>query len=269
LASGRAAITTWRAASFAASSSHAHVSRDVGLVGEDIDNRRVESIAEQRNQLGANAVSRDRDVGVRLVIDVVGGTIALRPAIGQPRAQLVPAAREQRPDDAIVARMHCGEAARPGAADQAEQERFRLVVARVPERDDVGVEAEARAFEERIARRVRRVFDRATLGACARRDVLAIGEHRDVEGRGHRDGELLVPVRRGAELMIEVGDARETKLAARVQLAQQRSERDRVRSARHRGDDARLRARQIVIANELPDAIDQGHRLATWVEWVR
>ena len=47
----------------------------------------------------------------------------------------------------------------PGAAQQPQQKRFGLIVARVAERDHVRVEVQARALEEAMPARVRRILD--------------------------------------------------------------------------------------------------------------
>ena len=98
-----------------------------------------------------------------------------------------------------VARVHRGEAARPGAAHETQQERLGLIVARVAERHDVGAEVRARALEERVARGSRRVLERARARAGARGDVLAIDEKRPVERCRQVAAEALVAVRPSRE----------------------------------------------------------------------
>ena len=57
--------------------------------------------------------------------------------------------------------------------------------------------------------------------------------------------------------MIEMGDARQTNLAAGGQVAQEKGQRDRTRAARERDEHARVGAKQRVLADELPDAWEQ------------
>ena len=111
-----------------------------------------------------------------------------------------------------------------------------------------------------MARRSRGVFDRPALAARARRDVFAIDDDRPAERfREGGHAEPLVAVGRGAKLMVEVRDAGEAQLAGRGELAQQMRERDGVGTARQRDDDARVAPREIVLANRLPDAVEQLH----------
>ena len=57
--------------------------------------------------------------------------------------------------------------------------------------------------------------------------------------------------------MIEVRRPDQTQIAGRVELAQDDREGDRVRSAGQRHDHAGVSAKQRVLANELPDALQQ------------
>ena len=92
------------------------------------------------------------------------------PRVGEVRARSRAPAVEQRTDDRAATRMHRREAARARAAQQTEQERLGLIVARVAERDDVGAESGTRARSKNAWRAVaRRVLDRAALAPRARR----------------------------------------------------------------------------------------------------
>ncbi len=125
------------------------VARQRRCVGEHVHDARVEPRLEQRHELGAHAVARDGDVAVRFVLDV------RRAARVEIRAQRVAAAVEQRPDDRAAPRRHRREAARAGAAKEPQQERLGLIVARVPERDDVGAEPATRARSKNAWRAAR------------------------------------------------------------------------------------------------------------------
>ena len=87
---------------------------------------------------------------------------------------------DERPHDDARPRMHAAQAARPGAAQQPQQKRFGLIVLRVRDGDGRRAEARRRAIEERVARGVRRVFDRGARLARERRDVdaLDVDRHR-------------------------------------------------------------------------------------------
>ena len=64
-----------------------------------------------------------------------GSSRQSRPALAQVRQDLVSRHREQRADDVSRPRPHAREARRPGAPQEPQQERLRLVVARVGDRD--------------------------------------------------------------------------------------------------------------------------------------
>ena len=236
---------------------HCHSSRaSVGLVGQHVDDRRVEPRLEQRQQLGAHAVARNADVVVRLVVDVTRRRARARYARSS--------ARRQSSSGRMTAPRRGCIAARPrgaGAAQQAQQERLGLIVPRVAERDDVGAEVHARALEERVARRARGVLERPPLAPRARAPT---------SSRSTRNGqpsdaatpraEALVVVGRRPQLMIEVRDAGEPQLARRV--------RARAAGARARPSPTRPTAatttrvsgpREIVLPDGPPDAVEQLH----------
>ena len=96
------------------------VARELGLVGQHVDDRRVEPLLEQRQQLGADAVARNAHVVVRLVVDVSDAAAPSRYA----RSSRAPAV-EQRPDDRAAPRVHArrARASRRRAAGAAETSR--------------------------------------------------------------------------------------------------------------------------------------------------
>ena len=75
--------------------------------------------------------------------------------------------------------MHAGEPARAGAAHQAQQKRFRLIVASMADRDEIGAARQPGALEEFVTRGASGVLDRTVFPAGARGDIPAI----DVIGR--------------------------------------------------------------------------------------
>jgi hypothetical protein len=59
--------------------------------------------------------------------------------------------------------------------------------------------------------------------------------------------------------MVEVRDSHQAQFTGRCELAQEYGERHRVRPARHRSHYPGIGAKQRVLANELPDALQQHH----------
>ncbi len=111
------------------------VAGELGLLGQHVDDRRVEPPLEERQQLGPHAIPRDAHIVVRLVVDEGD---ALRPKI-RLRAR-------RAGSRAAGGRWFRGAGAstpsprEPGAAQEAQQKRLGLIVARVAERHDVGVQ---------------------------------------------------------------------------------------------------------------------------------
>ena len=111
---------------------------------------------------------------------------------------------QHRADDRAVARVHGRQTARAGAAQQPEQKRFGLIVARVAERHEVCV-GSARARSKNPWRAVRAgVLDRPPLARARARYVLAVGEQTAGRARRARRRKLLVASAPHAELMVEV-----------------------------------------------------------------
>ena len=155
--------------------------------------------------------------------------------------------------------MHRREAARPGAPKQTEEEGFGLIVARVAEGDHIRIQTDARPLEKTMARRTRGILDRAVLAPRPRRDVFTFHAQRPPERCGEVGAESLVRIRGGAQLMVEMGEPGRPQLARRVERADEMRQRDRVRSARQRDHDPGVAARQRMLANEPPDAVEQVH----------
>ena len=143
----------------------------------------------------------------------------------------------------IAPRRHRREAARSRAARQPQNHGLRLIVARVRDRDAIGLHRCDRLPEETLARMTARDFDRHLMRLRVARHI-GIADHcGNPEPIGERAAERRVRVRVGAaHVMVEMRESREHELAARGEIAQQKRERDRIGSAGHGGDDARLRA---------------------------
>src|SRR5580700_10443041 len=102
----------------------------------------------------------------------------------------------------------------------------------------------------------RRVLDRPVFANRARRDIFPIRRKRKAQGGRDAGGEALVGVRRWPELVVEVHCPREAQLPGVSELAEKMDERDRVRSAGQRRDDAGVWTAQIMLADELANAFD-------------
>jgi hypothetical protein len=200
----------------------AHPASDLGFVGKNIHDARVETRFEQWKQLGAHAVTRDADVLIGFVFDKRDVSFS------QPRAEIATPAAKQRPDDPAVARVHSGKAPGSGAAGHPQQDRFGLIVARVAERDDVRVEVRPRALEPFVPRRTGRVFDRPSIAARTDANVLAAGDDRPIERGRERRGEALVIAGGFSKLMVEMDQAHEAHFSGGVEVAEDVRQRHRI-----------------------------------------
>jgi hypothetical protein len=153
--------------------------------------------------------------------------------------------------------VHRSEAARASAPDQAKQERFRLIVFRVAECDDVGARFDASPFEERVARSPRCVFDGPVLARGKRTDIAAIREERPAERSGDIAAEPLVGVGGRAQLMVEMREGDEANLPRGVERSDQVRQRHRIGTAGQRDEDTRTRRRELVAPNRPPDGVEQ------------
>ena len=209
----------------------------LGLVGQHVDDGRVEARLEQRHQLGADAVARNRHVGVGFVLDERDVRSA-RYARSAARRH----SSSGRIDDA-VARVHAppGRAGRRRAASRSRRSR--------PDRRACGRARRASAPKLRAgARRKRRGAPFAPRPQCDRRSrrARAATSSRSTRtaSRARRPARARTAssrVGRRAKLMIEMGDAGEPAAPGVARAREQVRERHGVRSARHRGDDARRR----------------------------
>ena len=123
--------------------------------------------------------------------------------------------------------MHRRQAARAGAAQQPQQKRLGLVVARMPEGHEVRVELLPGVFKKLVPRLSRRVLERAPLDSSARPDVLPARRERHTEGTRHRRRKVFVALRLVvAELMVEMRSRGQLHFAGGVELAQDQREGD-------------------------------------------
>ena len=111
---------------------------------ENVDHAIARARDDRRQQLAAHPVPQQLRVRIRRVLDP--GI----PAVLEISNDLVPPEVDERADDSFARRSDRAEAACARAAQQSQQYGFRLIVARVGNRHQVGAEPRACAFEERI-----------------------------------------------------------------------------------------------------------------------
>jgi hypothetical protein len=191
------------------------------FVGEYVDDGRVESFYEKRHELGPDSVARDGDVAIGFVVYICHTPLV------QVSAQLDPATVKDRPNNRAIPRIHGRQAPRACAAHKPEEEGFRLVVARMPERHDVCIELPPSALKKPVPGFPRGILNRPTLATRARSDVLPFSEKRQIQRSRHRRGKLLVALGRFTpKLMVEVRGPDQTDVARGVELAQDPHEGD-------------------------------------------
>jgi hypothetical protein len=154
--------------------------------------------------------------------------------------------------------MHAGKTARSRSPQQTQQDGLGLIVARVAKRDVVGSKMTPGALEELVARAMRGVLDRLPIPLGARSDIRRFDENLTAERLGHSRGKRGVAIGGRPELMIEMRDPGKRQIARAIELMKKARERDRVRPARHRRDNARSGSDQIVLTNKRADAFDHG-----------
>ena len=169
----------------------------------------------------------------------VGRVLAERdPAVREIAAELGPADFQQRPHQGPGPRPHPREPGRPGAADETEQHRLRLVVDGVPQRHPAGPQLGRRPREEGVAHVMAGALDR---DAARPRHV---GHRHRLDEAGHAEPAREVPAealvlvrRRPAQPVIDVGHAGQGQEGTLGQLREEMEQRHRVAAARHRRHD--------------------------------
>jgi hypothetical protein len=150
--------------------------------------------------------------------------------------------------------VHRAQPSRTGAAQEAEQERLRLIVARVAERHDVGVQLDARPLEEAVTRGSRGVFDRPAFPASQISDVRTINDEGSSETVSQRDAKRLVTVSFRAQLVVEMSKSHKTALAHPIELGEQVNHCHRVGPARRRRHHGCIRCKQPVAPDRFSNA---------------
>ena len=169
-------------------------------------------------------------------------------AVAQKLAHVGARRLDERPHDDAGARVHAAQAARPCAAQQPQQEGFGLIVFRVRDGDRGRAEARRRTIEKRVARRVRRVFDRSARVARERRDIDALDVDRQLQPGREIAAELRVGIGIGAaQLMVQMRRAGDDETFGLGDLAQREQQRHRIGAARQRDGHTAARRKQSVI----------------------
>ena len=181
-----------------------------------------------------------RDVGVGFVLDERERRARPSQARSSPRRQSS-SGRTMRPLRGCIAARPRG----PAPRSRPQQQGFGLVVARVAERRRRRRRECCRARSKNAWRAVRAASSMRSLLARARARPRPRGRRtRHAERRGELAHELLVAVRRGAQLVIEMDERRRARASpARVEPAEHVRERRRIRAARHRRERRACRGR--------------------------
>ena len=141
------------------------------------------------------------------------------PVIGGPGPKLLPADVEERPDDRAVPGIDAGQPAGPGAAQQPQQHRLRLIVARVPDRHAVGAECLPATLQGGVSEPPGGILCRQSLRSRHTEDVDTLDMGRQVQPDGQRLAKRLIALRVGpAQLVVHVHDPRyaRTRLSVRA-----------------------------------------------------
>ena len=214
-----------------------------------------EARVEQRQQLVADAIARNRQIGIRRVL--AKRDMPLAQKIAHVRARRL----DERPHNDASARMHAAQAARPCAAQQTEEERLGLVVPRVGDGDRLSRRgARPRARKTRNARCAPRVRSRhrsRVQAAATSTRSMSIGISSPA---GKVATEPLVGIRIGtAKLMVQMRRADDASAFGLGNLAKREQQRHRIGSARQRDSDTASGRKQSVTPDSATGRIDDAH----------
>ena len=188
--------------------------RQVSLGGQRLDDARVEATCKQGQQLGSHSISRNGHVVVRSIVEK--GDATLR----EKRSNVVSRTVDQRPDHNATARMHPCETASACPTHQTQEKRFRLIVLRVTDSDDIGLVGSDRTFEEGVSNVVSRIFERTMFLTRNCANVRALCDELESEFSRGVGAELFVGVCFIAKLVIQVRDRNELQFAGIAQRSQ-------------------------------------------------
>jgi hypothetical protein len=172
-----------------------------------------------------DSIARVGDVVVCFVID---------PGLSsrfQKRAQFQSRHVEHWPDDFAALRMNGRQPRQTGSTYELQQKGLRLIVARVADRNPIGVRRNGRAMEEVVTQSARRVFNRVSLCRGVSGDIDRFDLDRQVDRLRKRATHGLIAIGRGSKPMIQVRETNDVESAVLGQLTEDQRERDRIRTA--------------------------------------
>jgi len=174
------------------------VGQQAGLAREAGPDPRIESGFQVRNQLVAHSIAQEGRVGVRGVFPPG------EPALGKVREHVGARDPQEGTHDVPRPRPHRRQARGPGAAQQPQEQRLRLVVAGVGQDDGGGAFRASNRPQEHEPLAARRVFEPGLVRPRAAPDVGAAFVERDPEAPREVGAEDDVLAAVGPEAVVEV-----------------------------------------------------------------
>jgi hypothetical protein len=224
--------------------------RNYGRPRERLDDAGREAALEHRDQLVPDPVAHDRNVEVARVLSV--GDAPIRKILEQFATRLL----DERPDDESHPGKDAGQPPRARTPQEPQQERFCLVVPRVPDRDPAGTEKGRSAVEELVAHRTRRFFQGTSVGNGPRTNVDRLHLDRQAESPREIAAKRLVLLGRArSQAMVQVGQAGDEEVARGFEFPQDVYHRHRVGSPRKRRNEGRSARKQMEAPDGAPDAL--------------
>ena len=150
--------------------------------------------------------------------------------------------------------MHRPEPSGTRPAQQAQEERLSLIVARMAQCHGVGAEMDSGLLKKCMTRGAGRVFDRAPFPSRDFPYVRAVDHQGPVQRLGQFDAKRLVAVSVSSQLMVEMRQAEEATAALAVEFVKEMGQRDRVGSARNRRHHGCFRGQEVRAPNRFSNA---------------
>jgi hypothetical protein len=205
-------------------------------------------------QLGEHAMTNSvpgvLEVRIRVVLNP---GLTDRPQI---LAQLLTRNLEERADHIPSLRVDAAETRHAGAANELEQKRLGLVVARMANGQTIGANLHRTAVQALVAKPPGRVFDREPLRRRIGPDVHGLDRDRQIESGRELATELLVAGGFGPELVIDVSQTHQAEAPVHGEIAKEKRQRYRVGSAREADKDTTAWRTQRVSADRAPDFLE-------------
>jgi hypothetical protein len=151
--------------------------------------------------------------------------------------------------------MNAREPGQPGSPNELQQKRLGLIVARVPDRNAIGVRRHRCAMEEVVAQSTRRVFNRQSLRRGIAGNVYRFDLDRKVSRIGKRATERLIAVGCRSKPMIQMREADDVESTVLRHLAEDQRERNRIRTAGHTNQHAASGRTQAMALNGTADLL--------------